>query len=55
MTWIPCPKIDKFSYFYYPSPFERYIIFILKQIMKQVQLVGLQKKTQSCIQDHRDS
>ena len=23
----PLPKIDKFSYFYHPSPFERDIIF----------------------------
>ena len=27
ITWIPCPKIDKFLYFYLPSPFQRDIIF----------------------------
>ena len=27
MTLIPCPRTDKFSYFYHPSLFERDIIF----------------------------
>ena len=27
MTWIPHPKLDKFSYFYHPSAFECDIIF----------------------------
>ena len=27
MSWIACPKIDKFSYFYHPSPFYHDIIF----------------------------
>ena len=49
--------LHKFSYFYYPSPFERDIfkrvfiwLHILKYIMKQVALEGFLKKKQ---QKHR--